>query len=169
MLSSAPRSIPAAEQPLDTWDGNLKHLPLATEGPASAPAPPPQPAGTRGGLVCHDCHVVIGSWIGLLRLQNRREPRLVPEKNAVFYICAGCHGAQDKRPGEINGFHGRGDCGHCAATPRRSVFQRICSVSHQGAVLWVSVGGLDRKSTRLNSSHQIISYAVFCLKKKNKK
>src|SRR5207244_12101214 len=27
---------------------------------------------------------------------------------------------------------------------------------------------LDRKSTRLNSSHQIISYAVFCLKKKIK-
>src|SRR5438552_10967596 len=27
----------------------------------------------------------------------------------------------------------------------------------------------DRKSTRLNSSHQIISYAVFCLKKKNAK
>src|SRR5574344_54840 len=27
--------------------------------------------------------------------------------------------------------------------------------------------GADRKSTRLNSSHQIISYAVFCLKKKN--
>src|SRR5258708_31290280 len=27
-------------------------------------------------------------------------------------------------------------------------------------------GNQDRKSTRLNSSHQIISYAVFCLKKK---
>src|SRR5258708_8833184 len=27
---------------------------------------------------------------------------------------------------------------------------------------------IDRKSTRLNSSHQIISYAVFCLKKKKK-
>ena len=27
----------------------------------------------------------------------------------------------------------------------------------------------DRKSTRLNSSHQIISYAVFCLKKKKQK
>src|SRR5258708_10411419 len=26
--------------------------------------------------------------------------------------------------------------------------------------------GLDRKSTRLNSSHQIISYSLFCLKKK---
>src|SRR5437667_3361239 len=29
--------------------------------------------------------------------------------------------------------------------------------------------GLDRKSTRLNSSHITISYAVFCLKKKKKK
>src|SRR5258708_21500415 len=28
---------------------------------------------------------------------------------------------------------------------------------------------IDRKSTRLNSSHQIISYAVFCLKKKKKR
>src|SRR5947208_10568850 len=28
---------------------------------------------------------------------------------------------------------------------------------------------VNRKSTRLNSSHQIISYAVFCLKKKTKK
>src|SRR2546429_5372285 len=30
-------------------------------------------------------------------------------------------------------------------------------------------GGGDRKSTRLNSSHGYISYAVFCLKKKNNK
>src|SRR5437588_3805638 len=29
--------------------------------------------------------------------------------------------------------------------------------------------GRDRKSTRLNSSHTVISYAVFCLKKKKKK
>src|SRR5258708_19587179 len=35
-----------------------------------------------------------------------------------------------------------------------------------GLAQYVVVG--DRKSTRLNSSHQIISYAVFCLKKKNK-
>src|SRR2546426_8859990 len=32
----------------------------------------------------------------------------------------------------------------------------------------VGVGGIDRKSTRLNSSHLVISYAVFCLKKKKK-
>src|SRR5947207_12255075 len=30
-------------------------------------------------------------------------------------------------------------------------------------------GFRDRKSTRLNSSHTVISYAVFCLKKKKKK
>src|SRR2546426_8089847 len=29
--------------------------------------------------------------------------------------------------------------------------------------------GIDRKSTRLNSSHLVISYAVFCLKKKKKR
>src|SRR5947208_12290731 len=34
---------------------------------------------------------------------------------------------------------------------------------------WRDVERGDRKSTRLNSSHQIISYAVFCLKKKKKK
>src|SRR5438552_9915157 len=41
---------------------------------------------------------------------------------------------------------------------------------HQGADLGVGQRverfRQDRKSTRLNSSHQIISYAVFCLKKK---
>src|SRR2546426_4408324 len=31
-----------------------------------------------------------------------------------------------------------------------------------------SIAFLDRKSTRLNSSHLVISYAVFCLKKKKK-
>src|SRR2546427_10659198 len=43
----------------------------------------------------------------------------------------------------------------------------------QGATgIWTTtvalpVGQQDRKSTRLNSSHSQISYAVFCLKKKN--
>src|SRR5258708_21622636 len=35
-----------------------------------------------------------------------------------------------------------------------------------GRVLHAGGSRSDRKSTRLNSSHQIISYAVFCLKKK---
>src|SRR2546429_2416068 len=38
---------------------------------------------------------------------------------------------------------------------------------HAGGI--VARRGIDRKSTRLNSSHGYISYAVFCLKKKKKK
>src|SRR5688572_30934001 len=38
-----------------------------------------------------------------------------------------------------------------------------------GVVRGATVERLDRKSTRLNSSHSQISYAVFCLKKKKKK
>src|SRR5438552_7763676 len=44
--------------------------------------------------------------------------------------------------------------------------QRVFLELFEGQVRIVVVHG-DRKSTRLNSSHQIISYAVFCLKKKN--
>src|SRR5438034_6517841 len=42
------------------------------------------------------------------------------------------------------------------------VLERLHLLQH------VRAGG-DRKSTRLNSSHTVISYAVFCLKKKNNK
>src|SRR5438105_9609140 len=35
--------------------------------------------------------------------------------------------------------------------------------------IFTKCGLIDRKSTRLNSSHEWISYAVFCLKKKKKK
>src|SRR5438034_1558955 len=41
------------------------------------------------------------------------------------------------------------------------------TVSVETGVSWKDVE--DRKSTRLNSSHTVISYAVFCLKKKKKK
>src|SRR6516162_11086810 len=44
----------------------------------------------------------------------------------------------------------------CASPPLRSVGHHL---AHKGP---------DRKSTRLNSSHLVISYAVFCLKKKKK-
>src|SRR5690625_6291740 len=43
------------------------------------------------------------------------------------------------------------------------------TVGGTGASRLLSCRPSDRKSTRLNSSHVAISYAVFCLKKKNKK
>src|SRR2546430_7268699 len=47
--------------------------------------------------------------------------------------------------------------------------QRLCGklVSNEGFANAQSESDTDRKSTRLNSSHSQISYAVFCLKKKN--
>src|SRR5256885_3199387 len=45
----------------------------------------------------------------------------------------------------------------------------LLSRGRRGGVLifvWPVISLLDRKSTRLNSSHLVISYAVFCLKKK---
>src|SRR5689334_23636526 len=50
-----------------------------------------------------------------------------------------------------------------------SAVARLYAVNTAGAVLGVAAAGflaIDRKSTRLNSSHSSISYAVFCLKKK---
>src|SRR5438034_723738 len=41
--------------------------------------------------------------------------------------------------------------------------------SREVTVRELAVAKTDRKSTRLNSSHTVISYAVFCLKKKKKK
>src|SRR5256885_7501424 len=44
----------------------------------------------------------------------------------------------------------------------------IVEVGCESGHLSEALPHLDRKSTRLNSSHLVISYAVFCLKKKNK-
>src|SRR5438045_5311088 len=77
------------------------------------------------------------------------------------------------------------DC-HCACSEQAGTANRRCLVkksimsrlNSQGCSIWqacpapgstfISQPG-DRKSTRLNSSHLGISYAVFCLKKKKKK
>src|SRR5436190_15768279 len=59
-----------------------------------------------------------------------------------------------------------------ASTASTSCVQGSRSSLQQGPrpdadAAWPTASG-DRKSTRLNSSHTVISYAVFCLKKKKK-
>src|SRR5256885_6819757 len=49
---------------------------------------------------------------------------------------------------------------------RSSSMERRTNLRPQPPAGVSSVDGRDRKSTRLNSSHLVISYAVFCLKKK---
>src|SRR2546422_6761936 len=49
----------------------------------------------------------------------------------------------------------------CVSPPLFTTYSVTAMGNHSGSI--------DRKSTRLNSSHGYISYAVFCLKKKKKK
>src|SRR5690606_41750537 len=61
------------------------------------------------------------------------------------------------------------------ATPEREkawaidMLQALCGVAPRVVLSYAASEAEDRKSTRLNSSHVKISYAVFCLKKKKKK
>src|SRR5689334_24149353 len=62
----------------------------------------------------------------------------------------------------------------CPASATLTVHQPRCDSTSLSSSLpqpssETSLGKRDRKSTRLNSSHSSISYAVFCLKKKKKK
>src|SRR5258708_11414619 len=48
------------------------------------------------------------------------------------------------------------------------LLEPLGKAAHHANSFLDALRAIDRKSTRLNSSHQIISYAVFCLKKKKK-
>src|SRR5256886_9129312 len=65
-------------------------------------------------------------------------------------------GAVGNQPPVAGGHRGRHVGGGCVLLPARDQAHVVVR-THQ-----------DRKSTRLNSSHSQISYAVFCLKKKKK-
>src|SRR5437763_2463300 len=51
--------------------------------------------------------------------------------------------------------------------PKKAHHWSFRTAAYHGVVTWSPT--IDRKSTRLNSSHRCISYAVFCLKKKKRK
>src|SRR2546426_7675880 len=65
----------------------------------------------------------------------------------------GEHEAVELRDGDHKRFLGKG------------VLEAVKNVNE---VIGPRLEGIDRKSTRLNSSHLVISYAVFCLKKKKR-
>src|SRR3712207_8170320 len=58
------------------------------------------------------------------------------------------------------------DCNAVFVDLSRNRSKRYCDVGNCGNRMNVNAYRKDRKSTRLNSSHANISYAVFCLKKK---
>src|SRR5690242_21090981 len=67
-----------------------------------------------------------------------------------------------KRAAEANQFKGKNGAALDILAPEGIKIQRLI-------VIGTGKASEDRKSTRLNSSHMSISYAVFCLKKKKKK
>src|SRR5947207_12794878 len=71
--------------------------------------------------------------------------------------------------GGLNGHPMQVVTGDAGGDPARALSIVRDMVENKGAIalmgnLWVFSGTGDRKSTRLNSSHTVISYAVFCLK-----
>src|SRR2546421_4973871 len=72
-----------------------------------------------------------------------------------------------RRSSDLCGFRSEEVCDSTHASSS-SVAARTDAASEAWAAVSIRVPiSLDRKSTRLNSSHDQISYAVFCLKKKN--
>src|SRR5438309_4092208 len=86
----------------------------------------------------------------------------------LFRSFSGKHDSYTNDSGEQKSFqleYGARRTGICLAdeaAARIDFVRSICGDAGRG-------GGSDRKSTRLNSSHSSISYAVFCLKKKKNK
>src|SRR5438105_11382127 len=75
----------------------------------------------------------------------------------LFRSGGGVHFDEQKRH-RVLSFHQRGVIALAKRIVDRAVLDRAS----------VDENDLDRKSTRLNSSHEWISYAVFCLKKKKR-
>src|SRR2546430_11356476 len=86
-------------------------------------------------------------------LMIRRPPRSTLFPYTTLF--RSCGGARDRRGDQAGQEQGQPD--------QDAQADRVEPAPHQCAV---SVTSRDRKSTRLNSSHSQISYAVFCLKKK---
>src|SRR5437879_8165141 len=90
---------------------------------------------------------------------NRADTFVVDEPFYAFYLNA----TGKKHPGADEVIaHGE--------TDRRKIVEQLTGdVSGGKRIYFQKQMTQDRKSTRLNSSHRCISYAVFCLKKKKKK
>src|SRR5688500_19495171 len=93
----------------------------------------------------------------------RRRPRstLFPtRRSSDLGLAAGPGAAIGEMTGYLTGYGGS------ALIDNTKLYGRIKGWMEKYGLVVISVLAADRKSTRLNSSHLVISYAVFCLKKK---
>src|SRR5256885_17243125 len=98
-------------------------------------------------------------------------PSLLAAATAAGIVCAqvpgGCNTPVSQRTGEAGCYLTATEL--LGALPQAALFWHLYVYPTHAAAESAkgSRGTVDRKSTRLNSSHLVISYAVFCLKKKN--
>src|SRR5262245_64018302 len=90
---------------------------------------------------------------------TRRSSDLVQALALVARVIGEGQRRTSRGGGQVRPPHPRGDVG------LRAVREREARVALRRSVQRVEGASADRKSTRLNSSHLGISYAVFCLKK----
>src|SRR5699024_11748071 len=91
------------------------------------------------------------------------------KETQVYAITVGVKNEYPNKEGEHKGKYGRQffEVKHFANSEKSQKFVEETLAKVEREKTPVAVRG-DRKSTRLNSSHVSISYAVFCLKKKRK-
>src|SRR3712207_8027951 len=96
----------------------------------------------------------------------RRPPRSTLFPYTTLFRSFIAESLQGQRPGGVDP---AGIAGHRAAGQQgRPMGAEPAQIVRRRQVGLLQIAGGDRKSTRLNSSHANISYAVFCLKKNTK-
>src|SRR2546426_6077837 len=90
----------------------------------------------------------------------RRPPRSTLFPYTTLFRSVG----QEELPGKANYFIGNDPSKWRTDVP---TYAKVQYTNVYPGIDLIYYGNQDRKSTRLNSSHLVISYAVFCLKKKN--
>src|SRR2546426_2217691 len=124
-----------------------------------------RPDDVRGGLDAVAVRQADGEdrRVGAGALDQRKGVR-APQRLADDFAAGGPDRAAERRAGALVVVENR-------HAPARTSSHALCvsqAECQTSATSKISHLGRDRKSTRLNSSHLVISYAVFCLKKKKK-
>src|SRR2546428_1872486 len=140
----------------------LRELAHLAEAPAE-PAPGADREEERGAEP-------LGLRVGLERSHDVPEQRQHPPKVTQHVVALGepevghsLEGRIAQRASDGEGALARVD-GSLVMPKRREVIGEVSEDQSEPSLVAESLGDQDRKSTRLNSSHDQISYAVFCLK-----
>src|SRR2546430_3709455 len=125
------------------------------------------PGHVGNGLRCTSCHLdagrrqAFGSWVGVYARYPQYRPRSATVETIEYRINDCFRRSMNGTPLAVDGAEMRDIVAYL------SFLSRDLPIAPPPPGNRLQQWASDRKSTRLNSSHSQISYAVFCLKKKN--